>query len=207
MAFKQRHIDRASLQTRGIFNTYVYKCDMDSSGDLLAVGYFAESRFRGEDGWIGGIIYAQVTDGYFVFEVQPDGESVQEATGSGSGGTPPTRFIEQIGHGFVDGQLVYFSESTKKYELGDISTAESADVLGVVLFATADNFLLYFGAGFILLPSPAFPSSDVGKKIYLGAFGAPSTNLPSFPDWVKPIGQIISEDQLFLEISPAVQGV
>jgi len=61
--FTQFMLDVKSVQTRDIFNTYIYKTD-DTVADIQAAGYFIDSRFSGTDGWDGGKIEARCSDGY-----------------------------------------------------------------------------------------------------------------------------------------------
>lgn len=72
MSFTQFTIDRASTQTRGIFNNYVYRT-ADTIAQVKAAGYFAQCRFAIEDGpstngfgWNGGNIECYCSDGYAI---------------------------------------------------------------------------------------------------------------------------------------------
>lgn len=72
MPFTQHTIDRASAQSRGIFNNYVYRTT-DTTTQVKAVGYFAACRFAIEDGpdtngygWNGGNIECYCSDGYMI---------------------------------------------------------------------------------------------------------------------------------------------
>lgn len=72
MAFVQEKIDRASAQSRQIFNQYVYRTT-DTVEDVQAAGYFAACRFAisdgpetNSDGWHDGIIYCHCSDGYLI---------------------------------------------------------------------------------------------------------------------------------------------
>ena len=75
MSFNQEKIDRATIQSRGIFNTYVYRTE-DPIAEVEAAGYFAECRFAELDGpatnsngWDGGIVEAYCDDGYVVGQI------------------------------------------------------------------------------------------------------------------------------------------
>ena len=68
MSFSQRHFERSTYQTRGIFNTYVYETQ-DSSNEVLSDGYFLPCRFYGEDGWTGGTIDINCQDSNFIVEI------------------------------------------------------------------------------------------------------------------------------------------
>lgn len=72
MSFTQFTIDRATTQTRGIFNNYVYRTT-DTMAQVKAAGYFAQCRFAVEDGpttngfgWNGGNIECYCSDGFIV---------------------------------------------------------------------------------------------------------------------------------------------
>ena len=72
MPFTQFTIDRASTQTRGIFNNYVYRTS-DTMAQVKAAGYFAQCRFAISDGsdstgfgWNGGNIECYCSDGYMI---------------------------------------------------------------------------------------------------------------------------------------------
>lgn len=72
MAFTQEKIDRASVQTRAIFNNYVYRTT-DTIAQVKAAGYFAQCRFAVEDGpdtngfgWNGGNVECYCSDGYMI---------------------------------------------------------------------------------------------------------------------------------------------
>ncbi|MGB3724811.1 MAG: hypothetical protein WA981_03515 [Glaciecola sp.] len=72
MAFNQQRFDRATYQTRGIFNTYVYETE-DSASDILTAGYFDKCRFKDEDGWLGGAIKALTSDGFIDLQIASSG--------------------------------------------------------------------------------------------------------------------------------------
>jgi hypothetical protein len=72
MAFTQEKIARASVQTQGIFNNYVYRTN-DTIAQVKSAGYFDKCRFAVEDGqatngdgWNGGNIECYCSDGYIV---------------------------------------------------------------------------------------------------------------------------------------------
>lgn len=72
MAFTQEKIDRASAQSRAIFNNYVYRTT-DTIAQVKAAGYFAQCRFAIEDGpdtngfgWNGGNVECYCADGYMI---------------------------------------------------------------------------------------------------------------------------------------------
>lgn len=85
MAFIQFKFDRATYQTRGIFNTYVYETE-DSASELLTAGYFDACRFKGEDGWLGGAIKALTSDGFIDLQITSSGVVVSAPVISSSGG-------------------------------------------------------------------------------------------------------------------------
>ncbi len=87
MAFEQNKLDRSALQTRGIFNKYVYETD-DTVADVQAPNYFAESRFVEIDGpdtngmgWLGGVIECKCSDGYIIGQIGDGGTVVSLLSG------------------------------------------------------------------------------------------------------------------------------
>lgn len=90
MAFNQFKLDRSVLQARGIFNKYVYETD-DTIADVQQAGYFNQSRFieidgpqTNSDGWVGGIIECNCSDGFFRGQVQSNGQSIVSVEAGGS---------------------------------------------------------------------------------------------------------------------------
>lgn len=90
MSFKQFKLDRSILQSRDIFNKYIYETE-DTIAETLVVDYFEASRFKEIDnpdtngmGWIGGIIEAQCLDGYYIGEIQADGSTAVIVVSSSS---------------------------------------------------------------------------------------------------------------------------
>lgn len=65
MAFNQFKLDRSALQTRSIFDKYIYETT-DSIYDVSQAGYFAEARFSSDNGWNGGLIECSCSDGVFI---------------------------------------------------------------------------------------------------------------------------------------------
>lgn len=70
MSFDQEKIARASTQSSGIFNNYVYRTP-DTMALVKSPGYFAQCRFAIEDGpetngygWNGGVVECTCSDGY-----------------------------------------------------------------------------------------------------------------------------------------------
>lgn len=114
MPFQQRKLDRSVLQSRGIFNKYIYAPDNgDTIADITAANYFADARFASIDGentngmgWVGGIMEVMASDGYFVGEIGSDGESLNQIGGA----TDPvfTTLTEgEVPRANASGQLVY----------------------------------------------------------------------------------------------------
>lgn len=66
MAFVQQMLDVSDIQTRDIFNTYIYRSETDTKADVQAVGYFAQSRFAQSDPdrWFQGKVEVRASDGY-----------------------------------------------------------------------------------------------------------------------------------------------
>ncbi len=75
MAFNQFMLEISDSQSRDIFNTYIYRSDTDTSIDIQATGYFAQSRFAQSDpdGWFSGKLEVKASDGYFEGFIQSDG--------------------------------------------------------------------------------------------------------------------------------------
>lgn len=65
MSFVQFKLDKISNQTRGIFDTFIYKSDEDDMETVAGEGYFAASRFVDDEGWNGGKLECKCSDGYF----------------------------------------------------------------------------------------------------------------------------------------------
>ena len=93
MAFQQLKLDRSILQSRRIFNKYIYKTD-DTKAAVTTANYFKKSRFITLDsettngnGWKGGIIECSCSDGYFVGKVSDDGLTVTTTTELVAGAT------------------------------------------------------------------------------------------------------------------------
>lgn len=75
MAFTQFTIDHSSVQSRGIFNNYVYRTT-DTMAQVKVAGYFAACRFAVLDGpntngfgWNGAVIECTCSDGYLVGQI------------------------------------------------------------------------------------------------------------------------------------------
>ncbi len=67
--FTQFMLDKKSNQTRGIFDTYIYRSDTDTLAEIQAAGYFLGSRFAPEGsnpdkGWPEGKLEVRASDGY-----------------------------------------------------------------------------------------------------------------------------------------------
>lgn len=72
MTFVQEKIDQSSVQSRGIFNNYVYRTT-DTMAQVKGAGYFAACRFAVSDGpdtngfgWNGANIECYCSDGYLL---------------------------------------------------------------------------------------------------------------------------------------------
>jgi hypothetical protein len=95
MAFEQFKLDRSVLQTRGIFDKYVYETG-DTIAQVRAAGYFSSSRFSDKPDWDGSIVECSCSDGYIVGEVS--GGTLNVLLNSNASGTPGS--IERILDGF-----------------------------------------------------------------------------------------------------------
>jgi len=74
MGFVQERLNISFLQTQGIYNTYAYNPENgDTSAACILADYFAQSRFIGQPGWIGGLIYCTLDDGFSILQIQADG--------------------------------------------------------------------------------------------------------------------------------------
>jgi len=95
MAFNQFKLDRSVLQSRGIFNKYVYETE-DTIEEVLTADYFSASRFALTDndetngmGWNGGVIDCSCSNGYFTGRVDDSG-SLSNVSGTTSINTEET---------------------------------------------------------------------------------------------------------------------
>ena len=79
LSFSQFKLDRATNQTRGIFDTYSYRTP-DSIDVVTTAGYFSASRFLDGGSWRGAIINCECADGFFTVRIGPDGSSAKLAT-------------------------------------------------------------------------------------------------------------------------------
>ena len=77
MAFNQFKLDKATTQSRGIFDTYVYSTT-DSIAEVQQAGYFSSSRFaeRVPDKWTGGVITCKCADGVFTIQIDSGGTAI-----------------------------------------------------------------------------------------------------------------------------------
>ena len=68
MSFNQEKLDKTINQTKGIFDTFIYKTD-DTLVDVQAAGYFAASRFAAsgstpDEGWDAAKLEVKTIDAY-----------------------------------------------------------------------------------------------------------------------------------------------
>ena len=77
MAFNQFKLDKSNNQSRGIFDTYIYKTE-DTCAEVSAAGYFDASRFAQRDpvSWNNSIIEVQCADGFGKGFINPAGNFV-----------------------------------------------------------------------------------------------------------------------------------
>lgn len=73
MSFVQQKLDLVSNQTRGIFDTYIYRSDTDNKATIQGAGYFAQSRFINDPDWDGSKIEVVASDGYMEGFVDSNG--------------------------------------------------------------------------------------------------------------------------------------
>ncbi len=67
--FNQFMLDKMSNQSRGIFDSYIYRSDSDNLATIQGVGYFSGSRFAPngsspDEGWDGGKLEVKASDGF-----------------------------------------------------------------------------------------------------------------------------------------------
>ena len=86
MAFNQFKLDRATTQSRGIFDTFVYSTD-DTIAEVQATGYFSQSRYatRTPDKWTGSFVTCKCADGVFEGEIDSNGTAQPIAGGEADG--------------------------------------------------------------------------------------------------------------------------
>ena len=85
MSFVQAKLTLLASQSIGGSNLYSYwPNNGDELADVIAYGYFAESRFIGTDGWVGGYIFCILANGPYLLLVDMNRVSAVEFAGSGS---------------------------------------------------------------------------------------------------------------------------
>ena len=88
MAFVQQKLTLVAQQSVGSLNLYVYEPDNgDTSTDVLGAGYFSESRFIGDDGWVDSFLFCNLDDGPFIMQIQANGITAAQV-GAGGGDIP-----------------------------------------------------------------------------------------------------------------------
>jgi hypothetical protein len=88
MSFNQSKLTRSVSQSQGIFNKYIYQTE-DTIATVLADGYFAQSRYREDDGWVGSYLEAQCSDGYLYSQISLNGSSAIIDVSDGPPPAPP----------------------------------------------------------------------------------------------------------------------
>lgn len=68
--FDQTKLAKSVNQSRGIYDTFIYRSDADSKATVQGAGYFLASRFSDtgstpDGGWDGAKLEAKCSDGYF----------------------------------------------------------------------------------------------------------------------------------------------
>lgn len=105
MSFQQFKLTKSINQSRGIFDKYIYNPDNDDVIiDILTDGYFSQSRYIGEDGWLGGIIEVIAVDGFAIVKINDIGVSrLYDSTI-----TPTSSLSEgQVPKSDVNGNFIY----------------------------------------------------------------------------------------------------
>lgn len=128
MAFSQFKLDRSVLQTRGIFNKYVYDTD-DTIEQVLSANYFAQSRFAETDndetngmGWNGGVIDCSCSNGFFTGQMDGTG-TLSNVSGTSSINTDETYIPLATSNGILGNSSMTEDEtqitSTKPIQVPD----------------------------------------------------------------------------------------
>lgn len=136
MTFVQKKLDRQFNQSRGIFDKYAYSPgNGDTLSDILATGYFSESRFTSDPDWVGSLIEVVAADGRQVFKIISGGTAIE--TGGTSAGVKAIRNITDFPN--YDDDFVYIENGDKfaadgAVDLGSrafkVATGASASLLG-----------------------------------------------------------------------------
>lgn len=171
MSFNQQKIDRATYQTRGIFNTYVY----ETEDDYLTVssdGYFDRCRFKDEDGWQGAYIDLSCSDGRF--QARVDGAAIKINTPYSEQVIVKTpQDLQEINSAkvyFIDG-VVDFTGTGLNIEVpatGFTFIGHGSDIS--LIKCTDDNYDLFVsaigGSGNILGSNCSIEVSGANSKVY-----------------------------------------
>lgn len=171
MAFTQFKFERATYQTRGIFNTYVYETDDDYS-TVSSQGYFDRCRFKDEDGWQGAYIDLSCSDGRF--QVRIDGEVIKVNTPYSEQVIVKTpqdlQDIDSTKVYFIDG-VVDFTGTGLNIEVpatGFTFIGHGSDIS--LIKCTDDNYDLFVsavgGSGNILGSNCSIEVSGASSKVY-----------------------------------------
>ncbi len=84
MSFDQFKLAKSSNQSRGIFDTYIYRTE-DSLSEVQSSGYFNASRYVNEepDQWFSGVIEVLCADGFVRGNLDENGDFAVYAASSG----------------------------------------------------------------------------------------------------------------------------
>lgn len=90
MSFNQVALLEVASQSGYAFNLYTYNPDNgDAIADVTGADYFSQSQFIGQQGWINGYIFCNVSDGAYIVQIDTTGTNAVQV-GSGGGAVIPT---------------------------------------------------------------------------------------------------------------------
>lgn len=183
--FDQKKLDRSFNQTRGIFDTYIYKSDTDDSVTIKSAGYFIESRYINTVDWIGSEIRVQATDGTFTGVIGSDGTvSASPEVGFvtsvfGRGGNVLAVSGDYDTDQVTEALNLYFTEA-RVQAVPEVAGAEQTTNKGV-----ANGYAGLDGSGAV--PTTQLPASVLGEADYKGLWNA-ATNTPTLANGVGANG-------------------
>lgn len=151
MSFVQEKLSLVALQSSGIFNLYVYEPDNgDAIADVLATGYFSQSRFIGTNGWVDAFVFCSLDDGAFTIQIQASGITAAQV-GAGGGEIPAIEADIELLDDNVRGVAIIDMEN-------DDRTMTDAEA------ASAVKFILNAGDGTKTLTYPTTSDALIAKS-------------------------------------------
>ena len=146
MPFSQTSLVKSFNQERDIFDVFVYRTD-DDINTVKSSGYFEKSRYIDDPGWAGGIIQVLSSNGYSLFQINEDGESVSDNTA------------------FLDGAVYFVGDPIG----GDDATSATANRIAI---QNALNEANAAGGGTVFLKSGTYyVNGDASNDICLVPYG------------------------------------